>query len=99
MYKFAILIASAAAVSLATPDESRKSFEAARVAAANTVKAQNDYENKWLDNHESNLDNAWTSTQQAKEKVWKARVSQLANGNQYPAFKTYDNKWAAEKYN
>ena len=61
MFKFALLVASVAAVTISgsgNPDVSRKAFEAGRVAAAKTVAAQNAYEAKKAAEHKAYSDKA-----------------------------------------
>ena len=86
----ALLVAAVAAVKInADPAAS----EAARVSTLNTsrqvVATQNKFEADHLAMHTKNMNTADKECADLKENVRSARHTQVTEGNQYPAYKTY----------
>ena len=90
MKVFALLVASAAAMRLQTPNESYAAKAESLKAALDAVATQQQFAADHLAMHTSNMDTAENECQTLKGHVRKARSDQEAGGNQYPAFKTYE---------
>ena len=73
MFKFACVVASAAALTLQTPDQSYKAKKDTLATSLKVVAAQQAYEAKWEKDHKANMDRADSECQTLKSKVSTAR--------------------------
>ena len=86
----ALLVATATAMRLQTPNESYAAKAASLQGSLDTVAAQQKFAADHLSMHTSNMDTAEAECQALKSHVRAARSAQEAGGNQYPALKTYE---------
>ena len=85
----ALLVATASAMRLTTPDESYAAKAASLQTSLDTVAAQQKFAADHLAKHTANMDQADSECSPLKAHVRKARADQVAGGNQYPPLKTY----------
>ena len=90
MKVIALLVAAASAMRLQTPNESYAAKAESLKNVLDTVAQQQAFAADHLAMHTANMDKAEADCQALKSHVRKARADQVAGGNQYPAFKTYD---------